>query len=125
MIEHTLDTAHSILYLRPKSTLEESDFVQLAEAVDPYIEENGDLEGIIIEVPEFPGWENLGAFVSHIRFVRDHHRRINRVALVTDSAMANVAETIASHFVSAEVRHFSAEDLDSARQWIMDSTSGG
>ena len=41
MIEHTLDSAHSILYVRPKSKLEQGDFVQLAKTVDPYIEEKG------------------------------------------------------------------------------------
>lgn len=30
MIEHTLDPLHSILYLRPKDALEQSDFVQVA-----------------------------------------------------------------------------------------------
>jgi hypothetical protein len=119
MIQHTLDTATSILYLRPESTLEEGDFARLAEVVDPYIEENGDLAGIVIDAPEFPGWQSLGAMVSHFRFVRDHHRRIRKVALVTDSALANVAEALASHFVSAEVRHFSAGDLESATRWIM------
>ena len=38
MIEHTLDKADSILYVRPKSKLEEGDFVQLAKTVDPHIE---------------------------------------------------------------------------------------
>ena len=41
MIEHTLDKAHSILYVRPQSKLEQGDFVQLAKTVDPYIEERG------------------------------------------------------------------------------------
>src|SRR4249919_3137787 len=64
MIEHTLDSAHSILYVRPKSKLEQGDFVQLAKTVDPHIEEKGDLAGLIIEVTSFPGWESLGAMAS-------------------------------------------------------------
>jgi len=119
LIEHTLDTVHSILYLRPKSALEKGDFEQLAKTVDPYIEKNGDLAGLIIEAPGFPGWEGLGAMASHFRFVRDHHKRIKRICLVTDSALGNVAERMASHFVSAEIRHFSAGELESAKQWVM------
>jgi hypothetical protein len=34
MIEHTLDSTHSILYVRPKSKLEQGDFVLLAKTVD-------------------------------------------------------------------------------------------
>ena len=119
MIEHSLDTAHSILYLRPKSALEQGDFAQLANTVDPYIRETGSLSGLIIEAPMFPGWESLGAMAAHIRFVRDHHKLIKKIGLVTDSALGDVAEHLASHFVSAEIRHFSAEELEAAKQWIM------
>lgn len=118
MIEHTLDKAHSILYVRPKSKLEPGDFVQLAKTVDPY-EEKGDLAGLIVEVTAFPGWESLGAMASHFRFVRDHHEHIRRIGLVTDSAMGTVAEHLASHFVAAEIRHFPAGQLEAAKQWVM------
>jgi hypothetical protein len=119
MIEHTLDTEQSILYLRPKSALAQADFEQLARTVDPYIAQTGDLAGLIIETPAFPGWEGLGAMVAHFRFVRDHHKRIKRIGLVTDSALGDVAERLASHFVSAEIRHFAAGELEAAKQWVM------
>ena len=64
MIGHTLDKAHSILFVRPQSKLEEVDFVQLAKTVDPHIEQRGALEGLIIETTAFPGWESLGAFAE-------------------------------------------------------------
>ena len=54
MIEHTFDTAHSILYVRLKDSLKQDDFAELAKTVDPYIEQTGDLAGIIIEAPTFP-----------------------------------------------------------------------
>lgn len=120
MIDHTLDTANSILYLRPKSALKVDDFEQLAKAVDPYIAGKGDLAGIIIEAPGFPGWENFGAMAGHFRFVRDHHKHVKRIGLVTDSALANVAESLASHFVSAEIRRFPSGELESAKRWVMD-----
>jgi len=81
MIEHTLDTAHSILYVRPKSSLEQSDFATLARTIDPYITETGDLAGLIIEISTFPGWESLGAMAAHFRFVRDHHKHIKKIGV--------------------------------------------
>ena len=119
MIEHTLDAENSILLVRPKSALAENDFVQLAKAVDPQIEKTGGLAGLIVEISKFPGWENLGAMAAHFRFVRDHHKRVRKVAVVTDSPMGNLAERFASHFVSAEIRHFSSVELEAARQWII------
>ncbi|SEN11261.1 STAS/SEC14 domain-containing protein [Nitrosomonas marina] len=121
MIEHTLDTVHAILYVRPKTSLEENDFEQLAETVDPYIEKNGNLAGLIIQNPTFPGWKSLGAMVQHFNFVQDHHKKIKKVGLVTDSSIGDVAEHLASHFVSAEIKHFPASELEAAKQWVINS----
>ena len=119
MIESSLDQAQSILHVRPTGALEQNDFVQLARKVDPFIEETGGLAGLIIDAPKFPGWESLGAMAAHFRFVRDHHKHIRKIALVTDSPLGNVAEHLASHFVSAEIRHFSAGEADAAERWIL------
>jgi hypothetical protein len=118
MIEYRLDTARSILYVRPKSALEPGDFAQLAGTVDPFIEKTGDLAGLIIDAKKFPGWNSLGAVAAHFRFVRDHHKRIKKIALVTDAALGNIAERLASHFVSATIRSFPAGQLAAAEQWI-------
>lgn len=118
MIEHTLDTAHSILYLRLTSALQQRDFEELAKTVDPYIRETGGLSGIVIEAPKFPGWDSLGAMVAHFRFVRDHHKKIKKLGIVTDSALGDIAEHLASHFVSAEIKHFPAGELEAAKRWV-------
>src|SRR5688572_27215665 len=119
MIDHALDTTHSILHAQVTGRLERSDFAQLAKTVDPHIEQTGGLAGIIIEAPAFPGWESLGAMAAHFRFVRDHHKRIRKVGLVTDSALGKVAEHLASHFVSAEIRNFPVAQLEAAKHWVM------
>ena len=77
-----------------------------------------DLAGLIIEVSEFPGWDTLGALIAHFRFVRDHHRHIRKVAIVTNAPIGTLAEKMASHFVAATIKHFPAGQLDAARQWI-------
>jgi hypothetical protein len=119
MIEYNLDTAHSILLVHPTSALDKNDFNEMAKAVDPQIEATGDLAGLIINAPAFPGWDSFGTMVTHFRFVQDHHKRVKKVALVTDSHIGDVAERLASHFVSAKVRHFPGEQLEQARQWII------
>ena len=121
MLEHHLDRENAILHIQPKGSLEKSDFEALAETVDPFIAEAGSLEGLIIDTKTFPGWESLGAMAAHIRFVRDHHRMIRKIAVVTDSALGSVAENLASHFISAEIKRFPAAELDSAERWILRS----
>lgn len=119
MLDYTLDAASSTLYLRPKGSLSKDDFAQLAKVVDPHIEKTGDLAGIILEAAKFPGWDSVGALAAHLRFVRHHHKRVKKIAIVTDSAMGNVGERLASHFVAAEIKHFPAGQLEAAKQWVM------
>jgi hypothetical protein len=119
MIDYTLDRSTGILHLQPRSALEQADFERLAKEVDPFIAEKGDLAGLIVETPAFPGWSSFGAFAAHLRFVKDHHRRVRKIALVTDSTIGDVAERLVSHFVSAEIRQFPASGLEAARNWIL------
>jgi hypothetical protein len=75
-----------------------------------------------VEAPAFPGWDRFGALIAHLRFVRDHHQFIRRIAVVTDSAFGDLAEHLAAHFVSAEIRHFPASEIEKARLWITDQS---
>ncbi|QDV46775.1 hypothetical protein Enr13x_66840 [Stieleria neptunia] len=121
MIESSLDTTKSILHVRPEAALEKTDFEKLAEKVDPFIKTSGGLRGLIIDAPTFPGWESFGAMVAHFCFVRNHHKRIEKVAIVTDSVLGDMAERLASHFVAAEIKHFPVGEVEAARQWMTGS----
>jgi len=55
--------------------------------------------------------------------VQDHHRKITRVALATDSFAGRVAESLGSHFVNAEIRSFPYQELDTARYWAAAGTA--
>jgi hypothetical protein len=118
MIDYHLDSATGVLTLQPKTALQKEDFEALATAVDPQIDEHGDLNGLILDVDKFPGWNSFGALVTHIRFVRDHHKHVKKVAVVTDSHLGDAAEHLASHFVAAEIKHFPADEMDRAKAWI-------
>lgn len=118
MIDFNLDTKSAILTVHPESAIDKDDFVKIAKSIDPEIEQHGDLAGLIIEAPHFPGWDSFGALVNHMRFVRDHHKHIKKIAVVTDSHFGDAAEHIASHFVAAEIKHFPAGQADAARAWI-------
>ncbi len=119
MIDCQLDKAHSILRVRPESSLNKSDFAELAKVADPEIEAGGALAGLIIDAPHFPGWDSFGALVTHIRFVRDHHKHVKKIAVVTDSHLGDFAEHLASHFIAADIRHFPAGQIEQARHWVI------
>ena len=91
MIHHELLRERGVLTLKPEGALRAEDFVTLASTVDPYIEQHGELNGLMLEAQSFPGWDDFAALVSHVRFVRDHHRRIRRIAVVSDSKLVALA----------------------------------
>jgi hypothetical protein len=118
MLVHELLPDEGILLVRPQGPIEAADFERVAKVVDPYIEQNGKLRGVMVEARSFPGWDDFAALLSHLRFVRDHHRFIAKVAAVSDSAILSIAPHIAKHFVKAEFRHFNADDRESALAWL-------
>lgn len=121
MLEHELLADEGILVLKPREALTAEDFETVAAVVDPYLSERGDLRGILIDAPTFPGWEDFAGFVSHMRFVREHHEHVGKVAVVSDSTFLSVAPKLASHFVRAEVRHFESAERDSALAWLREA----
>ena len=118
MLVYELLRDEGILLVRPQGPIQGGDFESIAKVVDPYIEEKGQLRGIMIEAQSFPGWDSFAALLSHLRFVRDHHRLIAKIAAVSDSTILSIAPQVAKHFVKAEVRHFNANDREAALAWL-------
>jgi hypothetical protein len=118
MVNYELLRDEGILIIHPEGSLEASDFQKIAEEVDPYIEANGKLRGVMIDAESFPGWKDFAALVAHLKFVRGHHRNIERIAAVSDSGFLAIAPKIASHFVQAEVRHFPHSQREEALAWL-------
>lgn len=119
MLKHQLLEDKGILILKPNNRLTEEDFTLLAkEVVDPYLEKHHSLHGLMIYTESFPGWNNFAALISHLKFVRDHQRQIEKVAAVTDSGFLSVMPKIADHFLRAKVQHFDYQDKDRALLWL-------
>jgi hypothetical protein len=47
-----------------------------------------------------------------------YHRKIEKAAVVSDSTFLSVAPKVASHFVRADLRHFSQSQRDGALTWL-------
>lgn len=111
-----------VLIMEPNGELERADFERLSARLDPYLEEAGVLAGVMIVAEHFPGWDDLAALTSHLRFVREHHRKIRRVALVTSDRLVSAVPRFASHFIDAEVRAFSMQQRNEALLWVGQSS---
>ena len=121
MLNVDIDEQNRVAVLSVEGQLSELDFRKAANVIDPYIDEFGHLNGLIISTKTFPGWESFAALLSHLKFVKDHHKKITFVAFVTDSPLGELAERIASHFVAAKIKGFNYDDLALAIEWIVES----
>jgi hypothetical protein len=121
-ISHRLIEDKGIVVVEVDEPLRAADFEALARTIDPWIEANGELRGIVLHAKKVPGWENIGALMRHLRFVHDHHKRIRRAAAAVDGALAELAPAIARHFVHAEVRRFDYDQLEEAVTWAAASS---
>lgn len=118
MLHVDLDEKNAIATLKPDGALTKDDFTLASSVIDPFVEKSGKLHGIIIYVESFPGWDSFGALSSHFKFVNEHHKKVRAVAFVTNSALVGAAEHVAKHFVSAQIKSFSYDQLDDAKKWI-------
>jgi hypothetical protein len=107
-----------ILIVAPVDKLQAVDFERIRLLANTYIEEHGNLKGMLIDAESFFGWEDFSGMLSHIRFVRDYQVKIERVAAVTDNSFLAILPAVADHFTGAKVRHFEYHDRDLALDWL-------
>ncbi len=118
MLNYELLRDKSILVLKPEDALNAADFLRVSGVVDPYILETGELKGLLIDATTFPGWDDFAALVQHLKFVRDHHRKIRRVAALTDNTFLKFLPRIAEHFAHPDIRAFGAGERAVAMTWL-------
>ncbi|MGB6222178.1 STAS/SEC14 domain-containing protein [Haloferula sp.] len=107
-----------VLVVQPSGPITSEDFTAIQDQVDPWLESGGKLKGLLIDAPDFPGWKDLAGLRSHFRFVRDHHREIPRIAVVSNDEFLSALPKLARHFVKADFRRYDAGETAEALTWI-------
>ncbi len=121
MLAVELDKIEGIVTLKPDGELLKKDFVAATKIIDPFIDRIGGLKGLLIHVESFPSWDSFASLIAHLQFIKEHHNKVSRVAIVTNSVIGNFAENIANHFLSAEIKKFQFDELQNARDWLLSS----
>lgn len=119
-ISHRL-LPEGVIVVEISETLRPQDFDALSATADQWIQAHGSLAGLVLHAHHFPGWENLAGLIKHVRFVRDHHEKIKRIAISSDAPLASLTPRVAEHFVEAEIKNFGYEKLDDAIGWARGS----
>lgn len=118
MLRITEDVARNCLLLEPSGAISRKDLDTLTARFDGYVNAQDRIPNLVVRAVSFPTWTDFAALVRHLRFIREHHRMVRKVALVSDARALDIAPRIAGHFVSADIRHFAAGDFDAALDWV-------
>ncbi len=123
MLKFKLIVSKGILVLAPEHALQAADFAALSSVVDDYLSTHDTLKGVLIHTKKFPGWHDFAGLMAHMQFVRAHHRFVEKIALATDTIVADVARVIVGRFIHAKIKHFQYADDEPALHWLEDNTA--
>jgi hypothetical protein len=118
MLQVNIDVENKLVVLEPEGALTKEDFDNAVKLIDPFIEQNGKLNGIVIYTESFPGWEDFAALTRHIVFIKNHHQKIKRLAFATNTNVIDYTKSIAAPFVSAKIEVFPFAQFEKAKAWV-------
>jgi len=108
----------TILALHPHGVIEEGDIDRLRKALEDQAEAGHAVRGLLVNAAQFPGYADVSALMAHLGLIREFHRRLAKVALVTDAGFGPVAETLGRAMLAVDMRHFPAARLAEAEAWL-------
>lgn len=117
MLKTEIDEKNNLFIVTPEGTVSEADFEGLSDTVNDYINRNDKAPGIVLDAAGLPHWKNAAALFAHMKLVRDHHKLISKVALVSDSTTLSIMPVLVDLFLDAKVRHFPQANLEKAKNW--------
>ena len=120
MFDYNISPYESMLTIRLHNAVSEADILLLIPKVDEYLEHHKRLAGIMLISKDWAGWESFAALRATMTFLSGHHNKISRIALVTNSVLADLIPLFAGRLVNTTIRHFRYEDEASAKIWLTD-----
>ena len=117
MIKTETISADTLRIIAPEK-LKADDFRQIASQIDSLIQQHGKIR-LLIDACGFKGWENIAAFESHAGFVKNHHRRIERVAVIAAHDWQHWLIGAVRMFLHPEVRAYDKSRESEALRWIV------
>jgi hypothetical protein len=107
----------NIVKVTVPETLKADAFAQIALQADALIQQHGKIR-LLVDASNFNGWKNITAFERHMGFVKSHHQKIERGALIAGHAWQHWVAGIIRIFVHPEIRMYDKNQEQEALQWL-------
>lgn len=120
-ISHQLLPNHGVIVIRLTGPITVEDFDALSATMESQLERRDRIHGVVIHMNAVPTWENMGAFLRQLAFVRALRGKIEKLAIVIDHKLAWASAPVAHALLNADVRHFADDALQHALDWVKPS----
>ena len=117
MIDLSFIAESNIVSAKISGELHATDWTNVTPIIDKQIAEHGKIN-LLLDATDFDGWEDLKAAKTHLNFVKYHHNKIQRVALIAGKRWQHWVAAAASVFVDADLKIFDEEHAYKAQEWV-------
>ena len=115
-----LTAADNIVELALKGTIRSNDFDRIEEHVDGLIAKYGQIR-LLLDASEFEGWQDVDAAKTHFLFVKQHHTRVERIAVLGNHQWQHWLASAIGVFLHPEVKCFEPDEKRSALKWLAEN----
>jgi hypothetical protein len=95
------------------------DFREIEPQIDAMIRQNGKIR-LLIDGSGFNGWANIPAFEAHAGFVKNHQRKVERIAVVTGHDWQTWLIGAFKMFLDPEIKAYDKSHENDALKWIIE-----
>ena len=117
MIKTEIISGNILRIVAPRKLYAE-DFQQITPDIDSFISQHGKIR-LLIDVSSFHGWNDAAALLKHIQFIKDHHRNVERIAVVGARSWQHWVIGVVRMIVHPEVRAYDGSQQSEAMGWIV------
>lgn len=106
-----------VLKITVPEKLSAEDFRQVAPQIDTLLQQRDTIR-LLVDASHFGGWEDMAAFEKHVGFVKTHHQKVERIAVIVGHHWQYWVIGTMRLFLHPEVRTFEQGQESEAQRWI-------
>ncbi len=112
-----LTAADNIVEVALKGNVRANDFDHIRQHIDELIAKHGTIR-LLLDASEFEGWQDVDAAKTHFMFVKEHHNRVERIAILGNHQWQYWLASAIGVFLHPEVKCFESGEQGTAREWL-------
>lgn len=116
MIEKLNQSSGNVLGYKISGTVKKEDYGNMVPEVEAVVQEKGSAN-LLLDMTDFK-WEALDAWGSDMKFGRDYHEKIEKMAIVGDKRWQKWLAKIADPFYAGEAEYYTSADSEAAWSWL-------